>query len=87
MVIGLIGVGNMGAAFARGLAAHDDGPEKILLADERGDVAKKLAEEIGGESVDSNVELAERADLVVLCVKPSQLPVAQMYARHLKAPD
>ncbi len=73
MVIGMIGVGNMGAAFARGLAESDDGPDKILLADERGALAKQLAEDIGGESVDSNIELAKRADLVVLCVKPAQL--------------
>ena len=73
MFIGIIGVGSMGAALARGLSAGEDGPEKILLADERDDLARHLADEIGGEAVDSNVDLAKRVDLVVLCVKPAQL--------------
>jgi pyrroline-5-carboxylate reductase len=35
--------------------------------------AAALARELGGESVASNAELAERADVVVLCHKPAQL--------------
>jgi pyrroline-5-carboxylate reductase len=35
--------------------------------------ARALAEELGGEAVGSNAELAERADVVVLCHKPKQL--------------
>ena len=35
--------------------------------------ASALAEELGGEAVGSNAELAERADVLVLCHKPKQL--------------
>ena len=35
--------------------------------------AAALAAEVGGEAVASNAELAERADVVVLAVKPAQL--------------
>src|SRR5947209_11021660 len=67
MRIGLIGAGNMASALARGLG------EPVLVADPRRDRAERLAEELGGEAVASNSELAERADAVVLCHKPPQL--------------
>ena len=35
--------------------------------------AEALAGEVGGEALESNAELASRADLVVLCHKPTQL--------------
>jgi pyrroline-5-carboxylate reductase len=45
-----------------------------------------LVEELGGEAFDSNVEVAKRADLVVLCHKPYQLdPVAAEIAGEAKA--
>jgi pyrroline-5-carboxylate reductase len=48
--------------------------------------AQALADELGGEAFDSNVELAERADVVVLCHKPNQLAeVADQVAGHATA--
>ena len=48
--------------------------------------AKALADELGGEAFDSNVEVAERADLVVLCHKPAQFEmVADELRGHAKA--
>jgi pyrroline-5-carboxylate reductase len=48
--------------------------------------AKALAEELGGEAVESNAEVAQSADLVVLCHKPAQLDaVAAEVAPHAKA--
>ena len=45
-----------------------------------------LAAELGGEALATNAEVARRADLVVLCHKPSQLEdVAQEVAPHAKA--
>jgi pyrroline-5-carboxylate reductase len=67
MQIGLVGSGNM----ARGLARGWDQP--VLCTDVDAERARALAEELGGEALGSNVELAERADLVVLCHKPAQL--------------
>lgn len=43
----------------------------MLFTDSGSGRAAELAEELGGEAVASNAELAERADLVVLAVKPA----------------
>jgi pyrroline-5-carboxylate reductase len=63
----------MAAAMARGWAGSGD---RLLFADVDADKARKLAGELGGEAVDSNAELAERADVVVLAVKPGALAEA-----------
>ena len=67
MKLGLIGAGNMASALARGIG------EPILVHDIDDAKASALAEEVGGEAVGSNAELAERADALVLCHKPKQL--------------
>jgi pyrroline-5-carboxylate reductase len=67
MQVGLIGAGNM----ARGLARGWGGP--ILAADPLPGRAQALVDELGGEALGSNLEVARRADLVVLCHKPAQL--------------
>lgn len=67
MQIGLIGCGNMARALARGWG------RPLLCADPFADRARDLAAETGGEALASNIEVAERADLVVLCHKPGQL--------------
>lgn len=67
MVVGLIGSGNMARALARGWG------EPVLCTDVVRERAEALAAEVGGEAVGSNAELAERAELVVLCHKPAQL--------------
>jgi pyrroline-5-carboxylate reductase len=67
MRLGLIGAGNMASALARGIG------EPVLVHDVDERKAAALAEELGGEAVGSNAELAERADALVLCHKPSQL--------------
>jgi pyrroline-5-carboxylate reductase len=67
MKLGLIGAGNMASALARGLG------EPVLVHDVDRDRARALAEAVGGETLDSNAEVAERADVVVLCHKPRQL--------------
>ena len=67
MRLGLIGAGNMASALARGIG------EPVLVHDVDGAKASALVEELGGEAVGSNAELAERADVLVLCHKPKQL--------------
>jgi pyrroline-5-carboxylate reductase len=73
MIVGFCGSGNMAAAIARGWVGEWD---RMLFFDVDSDKARKLAGELGGEAVDSNVELAERADVVVLAVKPGALEEA-----------
>ncbi len=80
MQIGLIGAGNMARAIARGWG------EPVLCTDSGSGRASKLAREVGGEAVDSNLEVARRADLVVLCHKPRQIAlVAREIADEVKA--
>ncbi len=67
MKLGLIGAGNMATALARGMG------EPVLVHDLDSARAEALASELGGEAVGSNAELAERADVLVLCHKPAQL--------------
>jgi pyrroline-5-carboxylate reductase len=80
MQIGLIGAGNMAGALARGWG------DPVLCSDSGSGRARSLAQELGGEALDSNVEVAKRADLVVLCHKPYQLDaVAAEIAGEVKA--
>jgi pyrroline-5-carboxylate reductase len=60
----------MAAAMARGMAGAVDG---LLFTDSGSGRAAALAEDVGGEAVVSNAELARRADVVVLAVKPAKL--------------
>jgi pyrroline-5-carboxylate reductase len=62
----------MAAAMARGWRGEVDG---MLFTDAGSGRAAQLAAELGGEAV-GNAELAERADLVVLAVKPARLEEA-----------
>jgi pyrroline-5-carboxylate reductase len=72
MRVGFIGSGNMAGALARGWG------DPVLATDSGSGRAKQLAEELGGEALSSNRELAEQADVVILAHKPYQLePVAE----------
>jgi pyrroline-5-carboxylate reductase len=80
MNVGLIGCGNMARAMARGWG------RPVLCYDPLASRAQALAEETGGEALGSNAEVAERAELVVLCHKPAQLEdVAREVAPHARA--
>ncbi len=78
MQVGLIGAGNMARALARGWG------RPVLVSDSGSGNAQKLVDELGGERL-SNVEVAERADIVVLAHKPYQLDqVADAIRGHAK---
>ena len=80
MRVGLVGSGNMATALSRGWG------EPVLCTDVVGERARALAEATGGEAVATNAELAERADVVMLCHKPYQLDdVAQQIGGKAKA--
>jgi pyrroline-5-carboxylate reductase len=80
MQVGLIGSGNMARALARGWQ------QPVLCADPVAERANALVAEVGGEVLASNAEVAQRADLVVLCHKPAQLhDVAAEVEPHAKA--
>lgn len=84
MIVGFAGSGNIAAAMARGWANGEGGPERMLFTDSGSGRASSLADEVGGEALDSNQDLAERADLLVLAVKPSAL--GAVAAETQKAP-
>lgn len=60
----------MAGAMARGLVGEVG---EMLFTDSGSGRAAELAEEVRGEAVDSTRELGERADVVVLAVKPAML--------------
>ena len=67
MQLGLIGAGNMATALARGWG------DPVLVHDAYRPRAEALVAELGGEVVDSNNELARRADVLLLAHKPAGL--------------
>jgi pyrroline-5-carboxylate reductase len=67
MQVGFIGSGNMARALALGWG------DPVLCTDAGSGRAQALADEVGGEALATNRELAERADLVILAHKPAQL--------------
>lgn len=73
MIVGFAGSGNIAAAMARGWAGGEGGPERMLFTDSGSGRASSLADEVGGEALVSNQEMAERVDLLVLAVKPAAL--------------
>jgi pyrroline-5-carboxylate reductase len=80
MIVGFVGSGSMAAAMARGWAGAFAG---MLFSDSGSGRAAQLADELGG-SVVSNQEIAERADLVLIAVKPAKLGevAPQLQAAH-----
>jgi pyrroline-5-carboxylate reductase len=69
VILGFIGSGSMAAALARGLAGEVGG---MLFADSGSGRAEELAAELGGEALPA-AEVADRADAIVLAVKPAAL--------------
>jgi pyrroline-5-carboxylate reductase len=76
MRIGFAGAGNMAKALARGWASAEGGPEAMLFCDAGSGRAAELAEQTGGEAVDSLEELAQRSDAVILAFKLGALEIA-----------
>jgi len=69
--IGFIGAGNMGGVLIRGLiqSGRVNGAE-IIVSDVNKDRLREITESCGVKAVGSNIELVEKADIVVIGVKP-----------------
>jgi pyrroline-5-carboxylate reductase len=71
--IAFIGGGNMAASLIAGLVADGYEPQHLLVSDPDRDKLANLAARTGVRPVADNQEAAERADVLVLAVKPQQL--------------
>ena len=72
--IGFIGAGRMATALARGLAAGPISADRIRACDCVASARKQFESETGASTVNSINEIVEQSDLIVLAVKPQQLP-------------
>jgi pyrroline-5-carboxylate reductase len=71
--LGFIGGGNMGRAIVGGLVASGFAPADITVADPAEATRDELAQRYGVATTADNAQAIERADLVVLAVKPQQM--------------
>lgn len=73
--IGIVGVGNMGSAILRGILKKKlFRPSRILAYDVISAKASSLAKELKIHSAKSAAEIAAKSDLILLAVKPQNLP-------------
>jgi pyrroline-5-carboxylate reductase len=69
--IGFIGSGNMGTAMIAGLInSHTVQPDQIIASDVNLDKLKELSTDYGIHTSVNNASVAERADILVISVKP-----------------
>jgi pyrroline-5-carboxylate reductase len=73
LIVGLIGAGNMATALARGWASTEAGPDTLVVSDADPERARLLSERVDAREARSNRDLVERADVVVLAMKPGAL--------------
>ena len=72
--VGFVGTGRMATALAGGLVSSEFcSRDSIVGNDVVPAAAAAFAEATGGSIVDSNAEVANRSDVIVLAVKPQQI--------------
>lgn len=76
MKIGFIGTGNMGSSIIKGiLSSKFEKSENINIFDLDKEKVNNLVKEYGVNAVNSEKELAENCDIIILSVKPHIIPV------------
>ncbi len=73
--IGFIGAGKMGQALMRGLLAQGTAPRTILVADPSATMRRQVRR-LGVRPASGNCEVACRASVIVLAVKPQHMAAA-----------
>lgn len=74
--VGTIGGGNMAEAILQGLVQAGCEAERLLASDPVPERREHLSRKLGVRTTDSNLELVEASEVVVLAVKPQQLEAA-----------
>ena len=76
MKIGFIGTGNMGSSIIKGiLSSKFEKSENINIFDLDKEKVNNLVKEYGVNAVNSEKELAENCDIIILSVKPHIIPI------------
>lgn len=85
MTLGFLGSGKMASALAQGVIRSGTvAGSDLVVSDAYAVVAEKLAKATGGRALATNSELAQTADVIVLCVKPGDaLAVLREISAHL----
>jgi len=74
--LGLIGCGKMGRALVEGaLRNHLVSAENVFVSSRTASVMDSMTQELGVNAVSNNVEVAQSADVVLLCTKPVDVPL------------
>ena len=72
--VGVIGVGNMGAALVRGIATQAEGPcRSVAVCDLDQDRVDSLCKDLGVEDMSDAKAVAMSSELVILAAKPQNL--------------
>lgn len=71
--LGFIGGGNMATSLISGLVADGHDPQSILVSDTEHEKLANLAARFGIRSASGNQEIADRANVLILAVKPQIL--------------
>ncbi|MGI9281767.1 MAG: pyrroline-5-carboxylate reductase [Endozoicomonas sp.] len=71
--IAFIGAGNMATSIIGGLIEHGWPKDRIFASCRTEESASKRADELGIQAFTNNLEAAEKADIVVLAVKPQMM--------------
>lgn len=75
--IGFIGAGNMSQALISGWIERSTfQADQIFVTNRSSGKAKRLAEQFGIQAVDTNEELVDKCDIVILAMKPQDLTMA-----------
>ena len=86
--IGFVGSGNMAEAMINGvLKANVYRPGKVFVSDIRPERLVYLREHYGVRTAEDNAELASKADILVLSVKPQNMSEALQSVKDVIKPD
>jgi len=86
--IAFIGGGNMAASLVAGLIADGQDPTALLVSDPDRDKLDHLAGRFGVHTTEDNLQAAQQAESLLLCVKPQLArAVCQALAPALSRPD